>query len=187
MSAMVALKCHADHELQGHPLYHDICLRISKANIALNELLQVWDVEQTVHVGFEIIVPTLLQQLEQGKDLFFIKFRAGKGLDEAVKHFHSGSIMGSPFATAAYLINCNGNGGVPSAFPNFTFETIWAISTLLQAGFRADVLGKDQEEVIADCLQKELMSGQGMLGFGELKKCRIRDFCAFPMFKQQKS
>ena len=44
--------------------------RIESSHLAIQGLLQDWDVGQTVHVGFEILVPSLLRQLE----LFDIHF-----------------------------------------------------------------------------------------------------------------
>ncbi|KAI4213987.1 MAG: hypothetical protein LQ351_003391 [Letrouitia transgressa] len=38
--------------------------RIERSYLAIRDLLQDWDVNQSVHVGFEILVPSLLRQLE---------------------------------------------------------------------------------------------------------------------------
>lgn len=39
--------------------------RIEKAQAGLQSLLQIWNVNEAVHVGFEILVPALLCQIEQ--------------------------------------------------------------------------------------------------------------------------
>ncbi|KAK1561739.1 ent-kaurene synthase [Colletotrichum navitas] len=44
----------------------DLGRRIERATAALQNRLAAWDVSQTSHVGFEIIVPTLLRLLGQG-------------------------------------------------------------------------------------------------------------------------
>lgn len=38
--------------------------RIHKARSGLQNLLEAWDVDETVHVGFEILIPSLLRQLK---------------------------------------------------------------------------------------------------------------------------
>ncbi|GKZ36717.1 hypothetical protein AbraIFM66950_007914 [Aspergillus brasiliensis] len=43
----------------------DLDSRISRAKIALQQALQHWDVASTLQVGFEILVPSLLQHLSQ--------------------------------------------------------------------------------------------------------------------------
>lgn len=45
-------------------------LRIENAKSALFPIFQKWDVAATVHVGFEILVPALLEQLEQYEVVF---------------------------------------------------------------------------------------------------------------------
>lgn len=46
--------------------------RIGRARAALSRQLQAWDVKNTVHVGFEIILPALLRLLrEKGHDFEF--------------------------------------------------------------------------------------------------------------------
>ena len=64
MAALLALKMHADApQYQDCPLPEDIQTRISKCSTALQEMLDHWDVEACIHVGFEILVPSLLQSL----------------------------------------------------------------------------------------------------------------------------
>ena len=62
---LLALKRHAASPLQ---LHHDPELmadRIARATGALKSQLATWDISTTDHVGFEIIVPAILEYLEQ--------------------------------------------------------------------------------------------------------------------------
>ncbi|KAF2967053.1 hypothetical protein GQX73_g6510 [Xylaria multiplex] len=45
--------------------YWDVPKRVEKARIALQSALNDWDVNQTLHVGFEMLVPGLLRQLDE--------------------------------------------------------------------------------------------------------------------------
>ncbi|KAL8952793.1 MAG: hypothetical protein Q9222_001297 [Ikaeria aurantiellina] len=66
LAGLLALKTHADAPQNvGCQLPADIEMRISKAASALTKMLQDWDVNGTVHVGFEVLVPALLWLLEQ--------------------------------------------------------------------------------------------------------------------------
>lgn len=66
MAALLALKTHAEKpHWSDHTLPDDIEERISKASDALQIMLAGWCVESCVHVGFEILVPTLLGLLEE--------------------------------------------------------------------------------------------------------------------------
>ena len=70
-ASLLALKRHAkDLHHQRHTTLLNLDDRIQKATIALRLLLTEWDVEATVHVGFEILVPALLAYLEQ-EGLYF--------------------------------------------------------------------------------------------------------------------
>ena len=163
-------------------LEHDgnLSQRITQAISGLNGLLQKWDVSKGDQVGFEIIIPSLLEQI--GK--FDIKFefpgqsqleklnmqKLGKFRPEFLYTTHQTTILhslealvglvdfdrishhctaeygilGSPAATAAYLIHSSNwdsraeeylqrvvslakdeNGGVPSGFPTPNFELSW--------------------------------------------------------------
>ena len=73
---LLALKCHAANPLQlnhGTQLLED---RITKATAALRSQLAAWDVSTTDHVGFEIIVPAMLDLLEQVDDSLVFIFDA---------------------------------------------------------------------------------------------------------------
>lgn len=63
---LLALKTHAEHPIpEGHAPASDLERRIDLASTALSHQLQSWDVPNTVHVGFEIILPTILRLLEK--------------------------------------------------------------------------------------------------------------------------
>lgn len=65
-ASLLALKKHADtpHQITT-PSPEDLRKRIVRGTAALERLLHAWDVDETVHVGFEFLVPTLLQLLEK--------------------------------------------------------------------------------------------------------------------------
>ncbi|KAL8713321.1 MAG: hypothetical protein Q9220_002520 [cf. Caloplaca sp. 1 TL-2023] len=66
LAGLLALKVHADAPQNGGSrLPADIERRISNASSAATKMLQDWDVNRTVHVGFEILVPALLRLLDQ--------------------------------------------------------------------------------------------------------------------------
>ena len=105
--------------------------------------------------------------------------------DRVGHHKICGSMMASPAATAAYLMNCKvwddeaeaylhhivstgeskSTGGVPSKFPTTVFEVTRVLSTLLENGFTPQVLGAQALDNAAgflhDCLQLE----SGVTGF----------------------
>jgi len=180
LAALLSLKKHKEEPLNCEiPL--DLENRISKATTFLESELRDWDVESSDHVGFEVLVPTLLQLLENEG----LSFKEIPGLpalmslnskklskfnpnfvygptkltlihslealigridfDKVSHHKVSGSFMGSPAATAAYLIYSSkwdeeaeaylanvvangsgkGSGGMPSAYPTPFFELTW--------------------------------------------------------------
>jgi hypothetical protein len=65
-ASLLAVKKHADtpHQIST-PSPEDLGKRIVRGTAALERLLNSWDVDATVHVGFEFLVPTLLQLLEK--------------------------------------------------------------------------------------------------------------------------
>ena len=105
--------------------------------------------------------------------------------DRVGQHKICGSMMASPAATAAYLMNSTSwddeaeaylhhivsigdsksTGGVPSKFPTTVFEVTHVISTLLENGFSPQDLGAQALDNAAgflhDCLQLE----SGVTGF----------------------
>ena len=226
MAATLALKMHERQQSPGphySSLQWDIRSRVLQAKQYLRVKLQTWDVACAVHVGFEILVPALLELLEKDEEKFEFPGRRkllalneaklGKFLPEILYSEHKttlihsleafigkidfdkvhhhldehGSMMGSPSATAAYLMQTSqwnesaetylrrvvtlgsgkGGGGVPSAFPSGIFETAWITSTLLKAGLTPDALGREELGKIAAFLQSQLVSQGGLVGFGK--------------------
>lgn len=183
MAALIALKEHrAQPKLGSNHDPANLDDRTRRAESRLRSNLQSWDVSSTVYVGFEILVPALLEQLEtkgihfafQGRQTLMsmnqrkvhnfrpemvysphkttlvhsLEALVGKIDFDRVSHHldQRGSMMGSPAATAAYLMNGStwddaaeaylkrvvmassgmGSGGVPGAFPSSFFELTWA-------------------------------------------------------------
>ncbi|KAI9847155.1 MAG: hypothetical protein M1837_003017 [Sclerophora amabilis] len=64
-ASLLALKSHAERPFQlTSPPTAELERRIDLATSSLSNQLQSWDVTSTVHVGFEILVPSLLRLLE---------------------------------------------------------------------------------------------------------------------------
>lgn len=84
LAALLALKQHQKQpELSLTALPNDIGTRIEKAIESITGQLQAWDVESTMHVGFEYLIPALLTMLE-ADDIQF-KF-AGRDRLMAINH-----------------------------------------------------------------------------------------------------
>ncbi|KAL9086095.1 MAG: hypothetical protein Q9165_007307 [Trypethelium subeluteriae] len=65
-ASLLALQKHSKDTQQQHlTAIQNLTGRIEKATSALRSLLDQWNVEATVHVGFEILIPALLTYLEQ--------------------------------------------------------------------------------------------------------------------------
>lgn len=65
LAALLAMKMHAANpSLTVDGLGHDIGSRISKATVFLGLKLEEWDVDTSRHVGFEILIPSLLENLK---------------------------------------------------------------------------------------------------------------------------
>lgn len=65
-ASLLALHKHLMNPLQMKDVIpEDLKSRIDAGKVALQGMLKRWDVESTEHVGFEILVPTLLQMLEE--------------------------------------------------------------------------------------------------------------------------
>lgn len=71
LAALLAMKRHEKStNVAVHTTDTDLPARLSKATIYLEKKLQQWNVGASVHVGFEILVPTLLTMLEQEQLIF---------------------------------------------------------------------------------------------------------------------
>ncbi|KAE8375466.1 terpenoid cyclases/protein prenyltransferase alpha-alpha toroid [Aspergillus bertholletiae] len=65
-ASLLALETHAENPIIGtDPPVEDIKERIGRAQDSLSRQLQEWNVNDTVHVGFEIILPALLRLLRK--------------------------------------------------------------------------------------------------------------------------
>lgn len=64
-SGLLAVQTHAREILQMHELEQiDLHKQVRLAKQSLSQQLKAWNVEATRHVGFELIVPALLELLE---------------------------------------------------------------------------------------------------------------------------
>ncbi|KAF2792940.1 Ent-kaurene synthase [Melanomma pulvis-pyrius CBS 109.77] len=106
---------------------------------------------------------------------------------KAKTQLSNGSMMASPSATAAYLIESStwddeaevylrrvfehgagqGDGGFPSAFPSETFELSWILSALLDAGISVEQLSKEAVMSLGDHLENSLHKHGGVVGFSD--------------------
>ncbi|MCJ1333655.1 hypothetical protein MMC10_010355 [Thelotrema lepadinum] len=97
-------------------------------------------------------------------------------------HLENGSIMGSPSATAAYIMNVSSwdddaeaylrqilersnDGGFPSAFPSSIFETSWISSALLDSGVKEDLLQDPDLASILEFLRDQFSTQPTGVGF----------------------
>lgn len=65
LAALLAIRKQANrNDMRFCPNVSDLEDRISKATTYLRESLQHWDVDESLHVGFEILIPALLSLLE---------------------------------------------------------------------------------------------------------------------------
>lgn len=65
LAALLALLTHRNVSFSDSTEETALSWRIKKAQTGLQSLLQRWNVDDTVHVGFEILVPSLLRQVEK--------------------------------------------------------------------------------------------------------------------------
>ncbi|KAI0203005.1 Copalyl diphosphate synthase [Astrocystis sublimbata] len=77
---LLALKRHQAEPLQLQHDAQDIANRIEKATSSLQKQLAAWDVSTTEHVGFEIIVPAMLEYLEKEDSSLLFEFASKKPL-----------------------------------------------------------------------------------------------------------
>ncbi|KAI0099185.1 Copalyl diphosphate synthase [Nemania sp. FL0031] len=219
-AALLSLLRHVAEPLQVSD--ETIVQRTENAALSLCSQLSAWRVSETVHVGYELIVPTMLSLLQnEAPDLTFdfedsdelaraqakklSKFKAEHlytkmqttaihsleafvgiiDFDKVAHHKLQGSMMGSPSATAAYLMNATnwdedaeaylkhviqssagqGSGGVPSAYPSTYFEYTWVISTLMQGGFAETDLECPELAKMTDILTRAFRNEKGVIGF----------------------
>lgn len=77
---LLALKRHQAEPLQLKHDAKDIASRIERATSSLRAQLAAWDVSTTEHVGFEIIVPAMLELLEKEDASLVFEFDSKKHL-----------------------------------------------------------------------------------------------------------
>lgn len=71
MAALLAMIKHKNTQnLDSNEDLFGLETRIEKVRLSLEECLKHWDVESSVHVGFEMLVPALLRMLETEKVSF---------------------------------------------------------------------------------------------------------------------
>ncbi|KAI1128184.1 Copalyl diphosphate synthase [Nemania abortiva] len=75
---LLALKRHQAEPLQLQHNAQDIAKRVEKATSSLRSQLAAWDVSTTEHVGFEIIVPAMLELLEKEDSSLVFEFESKK-------------------------------------------------------------------------------------------------------------
>ncbi|KAI0882025.1 Copalyl diphosphate synthase [Annulohypoxylon maeteangense] len=219
-ASLLSLQRHLNEPLQI--IEDSLEERIEKATTSLCSQLSTWSVLTTDHVGFEIIVPAMLNFLERENPLLDFEFEGKRALanltaakmsrfkpeylygkirmtaihsleafigmidfEKVAHHKIQGSMMGSPSATAAYLMNISswdgeaeaylrqviksaagqGSGGVPSAYPSTYFEYTWILSTLLQGGFTASDLECLELAKMTQILARAFQIEKGVIGF----------------------
>ena len=65
MAALLTLRKHASAPCPNNGRGEDLLTKMYRGAAFLQTQLQTWDVESTAHVGFELLVPALLDDLEQ--------------------------------------------------------------------------------------------------------------------------
>jgi hypothetical protein len=101
-SAVLALLAHVREPLQILDVSSDeIDLRVERGVASLKRHLAVWhDVEETNHIGVELIVPALLSMLEKELDVAPFEFPCrhilNKMHEEKVSHFNLEKVYGKP-------------------------------------------------------------------------------------------
>ncbi|KAF1992816.1 Ent-kaurene synthase [Amniculicola lignicola CBS 123094] len=221
LAALLAIEKHLEHRKDLSKV--DICDLKKRKQFGvgfLEQCLRLWDVETCLHVGFELLVPSLLSMLEghgimvdfpgrhklselraqklknfRAEDLYGpTQVTALHSLEAFVDmvdlarirhHKVNGSILGSPSATAAflmrspdwdddmedYLIRCarrgggHDLGGMPSAYPAEVFEFTWVSMTFDHVGL---LDGSKQHKTFTRALDKvasQLQGNGGVVGF----------------------
>ncbi|KAL8961804.1 MAG: hypothetical protein Q9193_001693 [Seirophora villosa] len=219
LAGLLALAHRQRSSVSGSLNSNSLDWRIARGSSAIQALLQDWDPSQSLQVGSEILIPSLLRQLKSFDihfrfpglsalmDLHNQKLRkfdttlvysakpttllhsleAFVGLIDFDKVAHHCSevsgILGSPAATAAYLMNTSmwddraerylrmvviaygKTGAVPSAYPTCIFEFSWSLSTLLAPEVLPRQLKKAEQERLTQFFEKILDQQDGVVGF----------------------
>ena len=107
LAALLAMKRHKKSACIGAPVTDaNLHTRLSKAVTYLQRKLQQWDVAASVHVGLEILVPTLLSMLEQEQVVFrfprkqdLMRLNASK-----LRHFDTSMLYGNQETTLLHSL-----------------------------------------------------------------------------------
>ncbi|KAL1981483.1 hypothetical protein VTN96DRAFT_2512 [Rasamsonia emersonii] len=101
MAALLALCKHEKNpSVTGCPSVPDLASRIARGRRFLEQKLQRWDVRSTVHVGFEILVPNLLDMLlAEGLDFQFPGFKVLMAMNQQKLAKFSPAILYTPHKT----------------------------------------------------------------------------------------
>jgi len=106
-ASLLCLQKHCASLLPSECISHDqISLRIDRATLALQRLLDVWDVASTVHVGFEVLVPALLEYIRlEGVSFTFPDIETLKRFNgEKLKKFKPEYLYGKMQLTALHSL-----------------------------------------------------------------------------------
>jgi hypothetical protein len=120
LAALLALCEHRASPLQLPEFSSELDDRISKATKFLRQRLNEWDVEATLHVGFEILVPSLLEQLEL-HDISLCFAKRGVLLDirdQKLSHFDLSVLYGTKPVTALHSLEAF------ATFPDMKFDRV---------------------------------------------------------------
>ncbi|CAI6236867.1 unnamed protein product [Periconia digitata] len=105
---LLALTRHAAALLENQQDTNEIKRRIEKATHSLRSQLAVWDVSTTNHVGFEIIVPAILDLLEKEDPSLVFQFKARDALlkihNAKMSRFRPEALYGSKRLTALHSL-----------------------------------------------------------------------------------
>ena len=107
LASLLAIKRHekAASKASGVSM-EDLQARSCKAQIQIRALLEDWDIESETHVGFEILIPALLEMLrEEGIEFTFQGEAALHELhDKKMKHFKPEILYGSESSTLLHSL-----------------------------------------------------------------------------------
>jgi aphidicolan-16beta-ol synthase/syn-copalyl-diphosphate synthase len=106
-ASLLALQLHLAEPLQmSEVTFGNLTSRIAAGKTAFQKLLSQWDVESTDHVGFEVILPSLLQRLEKtGLSFGFPgKVRLLQVQSQKLRKFKPHSLYGDAKLTALHSL-----------------------------------------------------------------------------------
>ena len=223
LMGLYALVLHQEWPYQLCPVPSSTLPGIIRSTSArVQEALDNWDIAKATEVGFEVLLPTVLELLDQKGIRFtfpcrdqLLDIRSAKlaniryeciyngqlpSIIHSLEAFYndpdfdydrmrpqavSGSMLGSPSATTAYLMRCSqwdveaeaylnivlnrgtglGSGAVPSAYPSNCFELLWTTSTILTYSLKRDQLEPEMSDAISKFIHKNRVGPSGLLSF----------------------